>query len=93
MIRPDFNLIQVFSRVIMQIYEVQIKRKHKRYDQHFPLFVYGIFGPYHQTSRSVRPIFKFREPGHFKFDRIQTKSQTCPTNLPDSIRTDSQPCT
>ena len=42
MVRPDFNLIQVFKLVIIQLYEVQIKRKHKRYDQHFPLYVYGI---------------------------------------------------
>ena len=44
MIRPEFNLIQVFTLVIIQVYKVQIKRKHKRYDQHFPLYVNGSFG-------------------------------------------------
>ena len=27
MIRPEFNLIQVFTLIIMQVYEVQIKKE------------------------------------------------------------------
>ena len=43
MTRTDFNLIQVFTLVVMQVYEVQIKWKRKRRDQHFPLCAYGSF--------------------------------------------------